>query len=75
MKTGKIDRKMHKIKKCSLEEHLFIPSNHFISHFNISVNKLNFLTAKLVSMYIIINLNLHILMTSLTYVCFLHNVT
>ena len=47
MKMGKIDRKMHKIKEYSLRELLFIPNNHFISQiFNISVNKLNFLTAK-----------------------------
>ena len=34
MKIGKIDRKMHKIKKYSLQEHLIIPNSHFISHFS-----------------------------------------
>ena len=43
------DRKMHKIKEYLLRELLFIPNNHFISHFNISVSKLNFLTAKKMS--------------------------
>ena len=46
MKMEKIDGKMHKIKEYSLRELLFIPNNHFISDFNISVNKSNFLTAK-----------------------------
>ena len=46
MKMQKIDRKMPKIKEYSLQELLFIPNNHLISHFNISVHKLNFLTAK-----------------------------
>ena len=56
MKMGKIDRKMNKIKEYSLRELLFIPNNHFISHFNLSVTKLNFLTAKKVCMFIIITL-------------------
>ena len=68
--NGENRQKNTKNQGIFIQEYIFIPNNHFIFHFNIYITNLNFLTAILVCMYIIITLNLHILMQSLTYICF-----